>query len=674
MCGLAGFLSAGGHSTDDGRRLAAGMAERLRHRGPDDGGVWADEHVALGHRRLAILDVSPLGAQPMVDATGRYVIAFNGEIYNHLDLRESLARSGAAPEWRGHSDTETLLAAIAHWGLDDALKAASGMFALAVWDRQEKILSLARDRMGEKPLYWGIARGALVFGSELKALQAFPAFSGEICREAVAQYLRFAYVPAPRSIYRGTFKLEPGTILSAKLGPPLSAPDAPFRVGESHESISIRRYWSLSETIEAGAADSVGSDAEAVDALEDTLGAAVRRQLISDVPLGAFLSGGVDSSAIVALMQTNSSQPVKTFTVGFDDPAYDESTFAAQVAAHLGTDHQTLHVTDADARAVIPQLPEIYDEPFGDSSQIPTYLVCKAARESATVALSGDAGDELFSGYNRYTWGQSVWIQAAKLGLHGRNLLSLGIRMVPASGWNAAGALHARLRPGTGGVSLPALKAQKLAGALRGAENVDDFYRNIVSQWDDPAKLVHGISAEPVTPLSDPLPDDGIKHTAMRMMVQDMRCYLPGDILCKLDRAAMAVSLETRAPFLDPAVVALAARLPIEMKLRGAGGKWALRQVLYRHVPRELIERPKVGFSIPLGEWLRNPLRGWAGDLLAPIISDRDSLLRGAPIEKAWREHLTGRRDWSDRLWVVLMLQSWRRANCENMSLGDRGQ
>ena len=448
MCGFAGWLSADGHAEGKARHLALRMADRVRHRGPDNGGAWADERVALGHRRLAILDLSPSGAQPMADASGQYIIAFNGEIYNHLELREALTRDGAAPDWRGHSDTESLLATIAHFGLDEALKRSAGMFALALWDRLDKRLSLARDRMGEKPLYWGILDGALLFGSELKALQPHPAFKGEICRDAVAQYLRFAYVPAPRSIYRGVFKLE---------------------------SLSIQRYWSLNETIEAGAADPLRSEAEALKLLEETLAAAVRRQLVSDVPLGAFLSGGVDSSMIVALMQAQSGRPVQTFTIGFDNPAYDESPFAAKVAAHLGTDHHVLQVTDADARAVIPLLPNIYDESFADSSQIPTYLVSKAARQEVTVALSGDAGDELFGGYNRYLWGPPAWRRLAKLGFRGRNLLAHAIGAVPVACWETAGALHSRIDTGSGGIALPALKAQRLAVSLRCTHTFDDF-------------------------------------------------------------------------------------------------------------------------------------------------------------------------------------------------------
>jgi asparagine synthase (glutamine-hydrolysing) len=636
------------------------MADRLEHRGPDAGGTWADERVALGHRRLSILDRGPSGAQPMADASGRYVIAYNGEIYNHLELREALARDGAAPEWQGHSDTETLLAAIAHFGLDETLKRSAGMFALALWDQAEQTLSLARDRMGEKPLYWGMAGQTLLFGSELKALRLHPDFEGKLCSDATALYLRYAYVPAPFSIYRGIFKLEPGTILSVGASPPGSLPDLPLRPGDEAGTLAIRRYWSLNETIDTAAAEPLSNEAEALDLLHDTLSAAVRRQLISDVPIGAFLSGGVDSSTIVALMQAQSDRPVRTFTIAFDNPAFDESPFAGEVARHLGTEHHVQTVSETDARDVIPLLPEIYDEPFADHSQIPTYLVCKAARETVTVVHSGDAGDELFGGYNRYLWGPPLWRRFERFGAAGRGAIAKAIDAIPATGWDAAGGLYSRHRSGAGGIAFAATKAQRLATSLRKTRNFDDFYDNLISRWPDPAALVIGLTQEASLSTTHPLPDHGMNDLASRMMIQDMRGYLPGDILCKVDRAAMAVSLETRVPFLDPDVISLAARLPLDMKVRGGTGKWALRQVLYRYVPRELIERPKVGFSIPLGEWLRTSLRDWAEDLLSAGKLDEDGILDSAPIRQAWAEHLSGRRDWADRLWIILMFQAWR--------------
>ncbi|MFN3661817.1 asparagine synthase (glutamine-hydrolyzing) [Yoonia sp.] len=660
MCGLTGLLRAG--SGPDITGQVARMTARLAHRGPDDGGVWADSGVGLGHRRLAILDLSATGAQPMHSACGRYVLAYNGEVYNHLDLRAALAAEGAAPKWRGQSDTETLLAAIAHWGLDDALRLAHGMFALALWDRADHRLSLARDRIGEKPLYWGWAGADLVFASELKALRAHPDCPREVCRDGLAQYLRFLYVPAPRSIHPGIYKLEPGTILSVDGAPPALPPKAPIRPGARHESISIRRYWDLNAEIEAGARNPIKDEGEAVRMLGHVLGKAVKKQTISDVPLGAFLSGGVDSSAIVALMQAESAQRVRTFTIGFDEAAFDESPHAAAVARHLGTDHTRLRVTDADAREVIPDLPELYDEPFADSSQIPMHLVCRAARQHVTVALSGDGGDELFGGYNRYIRGPGLWRRISALPAPLRRLAGQAAQAFPERVWNSVGAAYNRFRPGDAGIADLGLKAHRMGERLRLTDNIDDLYRNMASTWVEPEKVIVGDSREAGSLLDDPLPAFGADDPAMRMMVQDMRSYLPDDILCKVDRAAMGISLETRTPFLDPEVIALAARLPMDMKIRNGQGKWALRQVLYQHVPREIIDRPKAGFAIPIGLWLRGPLRDWAEDLLSPTRLAEDGLFNVQMIRQTWSEHLSGRRDWSARLWAILMFQAWKAA------------
>jgi len=592
----------------------------------------------------------------MHSACGRWVIVFNGEIYNHLDLRRALEAEGAAPAWRGHSDTETLLAGIAHWGLDATLTRSAGMFALALWDRRGRRLLLARDRMGEKPFYWGWAGQALVFGSELKALAAHPDFAGGIDRGALAQYLRFAYVPTPRSIHPGIYKLQPGTILEVEGPPPSAPPDAPLHPGDRHGSIRIRRWWDLNAAIEAGAADSLTDPNAAIEELERTLAAAVARQMIADVPLGAFLSGGVDSSTIVALMQAQSGRPVRTFTIGFDDPAFDESLQAEAVARHLGTDHQTLRVSAAEARGVIPLLPELYDEPFADSSQIPTHLVCRAARSQVTVALSGDAGDELFGGYNRHVLGPAIWRRFGWMPSSLRRGVGAAVVALPRAAWDGLG----RIRRGGSGVVALGEKAHRLGDRLQGAVDVDGLYRGLVSAWTEPEALMAGTVNEPPSRLDDLLPSMGIDHPAARMMVQDLRSYLPDDILCKVDRAAMGISLETRVPFLDPEVMALAARLPVGLKIRDGRGKWVLRQVLYRHVPPELIDRPKAGFAIPLGPWLRGPLRDWAEDLLAPDRLAADGLLSPAPIRRAWAEHLSGRRDWTHRLWIVMMLQAWR--------------
>jgi asparagine synthase (glutamine-hydrolysing) len=638
------------------------MTAFLVHRGPDDEGVWSEGQIGLGHRRLAILDLSVSGAQPMHSDCRRYVLAYNGEIYNHLDLRHALEMEGAAPSWGGQSDTETLLAAIAHWGLDHALRRAHGMFALALWDRSEKRLSLARDRMGEKPLYWGWAGTDLVFGSELKALRAHPGCPREVCREALAQYLRFMYVPAPRSIHPGLYKLEPGTILTVANAPPSAAPKAPIRPGERHGSLSIRRYWDLNAEIDAGARNPIEEEGEAVSTLRHVLSGAVKRQMISDVPLGAFLSGGVDSSAIVALMQVQSERPVQTFTIGFDEAAFDESPHAAAVAQHLGTEHRKLRVTDADARDVIPDLPQLYDEPFADSSQIPTHLICRAARQRVTVALSGDGGDELFGGYNRYIRGPGLWRRISRVPAPVRRLAGQAAQILPERGWDKIGAIHNRVRAGSAGISNLGTKAHRLGERLRLTNSLDDLHLNMASTWIEPEELIAGDIIEPTSQLDDPLPEFGDEDAAMRMMVQDMRSYLADDILCKVDRAAMGISLETRTPFLDPDVIALAARLPVSMKIRDGQGKWALRQVLYQHVPREIIDRPKAGFAIPIGLWLRGPLRDWAEDLLSRKRLTEDGLFNPDTIRDTWAEHLAGRRDWSARLWAILMFQAWHAA------------
>lgn len=659
MCGITGFLDAGTQSSENLRARIQPMTDSLHLRGPDGEGIWLGEGIALGHRRLSILDLSPAGAQPMLSACTRYVIAFNGEIYNHLDLRRELEAAGVAPVWRGHSDTETLLASVEHWGFDETLRLAAGMFAIALWDRKNRRLSLARDRMGEKPLYWGWAGDALVFGSELKGLRQHPDFPVRICREATAQYLRFGYVPAPRSIHPGIYKLEPGCILEVEGTSPPTSPKQPLRPGEGIGNLSIRRYWSLNETIETGANDQFKNEDQALAALDAALNKAVSRQTIADVPLGAFLSGGIDSSLIVALLQQQSSLPVQTFTVGFENARFDESPQAANVARHLGTSHSTLIVTDAEARDVIPHLPDLYDEPFADSSQIPTHIICRVAQKKVTVALSGDGGDELFGGYNRYFWGPKVWSRLRPIPHPLRRVLGSAVLAVPLEFWNRVGELHQSLRLGSLGISRLGEKTHKLAGAVRDVNNIDDLYRGLVTVWQCPQALVHG-TVDAASTLIDPLPVLLNTDPAARMMAQDMRSYLPDDILCKVDRAAMGVSLETRTPFLDPDVVAMSTRLPMEMKIRGGTGKWALRQILYRHVPRELIEGPKTGFSIPLGDWLRGPLRNWAEDLLAPEKLSADGLLDPNPIRLVWAEHLSGRRDWTQRLWTILMLQAWR--------------
>jgi len=518
-------------------------------------------------------------------------------------------------------------------------------------------LMLARDRMGEKPLYWGWSGRALVFGSELKALRCHPAFDRAVCPEAVAVFLRLSHIPAPRSIHPGVYKLEPGCILDLSGDPPPRPPAAPLRPGDRHGGLSIRRWFDLNAMVDAGRAAPFTTEAEALEALEVTLSRAVRRQMIADVPLGALLSGGIDSSLIVALMQKTSSQPVHSFSIGFEDPAFDESRHAAAVARHLGTRHSEMIVTNADAREVIPALPRIYDEPFADSSQIPTHIVCRMARREVTVVLTGDAGDELFGGYDRYFWGPRIWNRFAVLPAPLRVALGRVIGGLPVAAWDRLGRLAAPVVP----VARPGDKAHKLAARLREVRGLDDLYLSLISDWPG-HRITRGLVVPPATVMDDPLPASLSDDPEGRMMVQDMRCYLPDDILCKVDRAAMAVALETRVPFLDPEVLALSARLPPAMKLRDGKGKWALRQVLYRHVPQDLIERPKAGFGIPVGDWIRGPLRPWAEDLLSPASLGRGGLIDPAPIRQVWAEHLSGRRDWTSRLWIVLMLMSWLNA------------
>ncbi len=653
MCGIAGFWSPNKAGFWDLRMTVLQMVSALFRRGPDGTGIWADElyGVALGQRRLAVVDLSISGNQPMASASGRYFIVFNGEIYNHESIRKELAVTNRAPLWRGHSDTEVLLAALESWGLEETLRRAVGMFAFALWDKQDQSLILARDRLGEKPLYYGWSEGSFIFGSELKALNEFPGFTGQVCSHGLSHYLRFTFVPTPLSIYEGIYKLEPGCFLKVTGKPPLTPPTDPIRPGQPYGSIEIKRWWSLSLSLSSECSYSLGDEAETLYRLESQLKDSVRFQSLADVPVGAFLSGGVDSSTIVALMQSQSSRPVKTFTIGFDEAGFDESPHALAVARHLGTDHHKIHVTAQMARDVIPSLPWMYDEPFADSSQIPTHLVCKAAKQHVTVALSGDGGDELFGGYNRYFWGPKIWDRLAWMPFPFRKALGSAIRGVPMSGWDALSALA--------GVSRLGDKAHKLASRLRSVRDMDDLYWSLVTEWQDPASVVRGVDQTPMSPWTsnDALPA-GL-NPVERMMFRDTMTYLPDDILCKVDRAAMACSLETRVPFLDHRVVELAWQMPMNMKIRGNTGKWALRQVLYKYVPRELIERPKAGFAIPIGQWLRGPLRDWAEDLLSESRLNAEGYFYAKPIRQAWAEHLTGRRDNTSKIWSILMFQAW---------------
>lgn len=649
MCGFAGFLNLnGGLNADMACSVASSMAAALRHRGPDDEGVWEDaaHGIALAHRRLAILDLSPEGRQPMVSACGRYVIAFNGEIYNHVEIRGELENTFLSKKgkggvrWRGHSDTEVMLAAIAHWGLEAALGRFVGMFAFALWDRHDKALHLARDRFGEKPLYYGRMGNALLFGSELKALRQHPAWRGEIDRGALALYMRHNYIPAPYSIYKGVYKLPPGTFLT-------------FDAQSWGEAVP-HTYWSARKMAETGAAHPYsGTESEAVESLDNLLRTAVSGQMAADVPLGAFLSGGVDSSLVVALMQAQNSRPVKTFTIGFSETQYNEAEHAKAVAHHLGTQHTELYVTPSDARDVVPQLAEIYDEPFADSSQIPTFLVAQLARQHVTVSLSGDGGDELFGGYNRYLWADRIWRKMRFVPRAGRVLLAHALTALPSRTWDS---LFQFAPPGLR-QRTPGDKLHKLA-ALLPASSPEQIYLNLVSHWKSPTSVVLG-SHEPLTLLTDPACRTALPGFIQRMMYLDAVSYLPDDILVKVDRAAMAVSLESRTPLLDHRVAEFAWRLPLSMKILEGQGKWPLRQVLYRYVPPSLIERPKMGFGVPIGAWLRGPLINWAEDLLDETRLREEGFFDPLPIRKKWEEHLSGRRNWQHCLWNVLMFQEW---------------
>lgn len=632
------------------------MGQSLRHRGPDHGAEWLDGEAGVGfaHRRLAILDLSPAGEQPMRSRSGRYVITYNGEIYNHRDIRRALEEGGHQVSWRGHSDTETLLAAFEAWGIEETLKRVTGMFAFALWDAGKRQLILARDRLGEKPLYYGWqghgAGAVFLFGSELKALRTHAAFQNEIDRGALSLFMRHNYVPSPHCIYRGISKLLPGSYLTLSLA-------------NRHPVIS--RYWSAMSVAEAGATNQVQSTAsEAVDQLHDLLMTAVGQQMISDVPLGAFLSGGIDSSTVVALMQAQSSRPVRTFSIGFFEAAYNEANHAKAVAQHLGTDHEELYVTPEEAMAVIPRLPSIYDEPFADPSQIPTFLVSQLARKHVTVSLSGDAGDELFGGYNRYEMTARFWSRISAVPRPLRIAAAKGLTSLSPATWDRIASTARPLLPRSLQMRLPGDKMHKGAGVLA-SRTPAELYHGIVSSWREPERLVIG-GTEPLTPLTEHLPQLDALTPIERMMALDMITYLPDDILVKVDRAAMAVSLETRVPFLDHRVVEYAWRLPMNLKLREGRTKWALRQVLYRYVPPRLLERPKMGFGVPIDEWLRGPLRDWAENLLDEKRLEQDGYFDPAPIRKMWSAHQQGHSNMQYHLWIVLMFQAWLRNRAEN--------
>lgn len=639
MCGIAGILEVAPHaSAEEMRFTVRRMADALSPRGPDDQGEWVDAQagVALGHRRLAILDLSPNGHQPMESHSGRYVLIFGGEIYNFEDLRKQLD----FVRWRGHSDTEVMLAAFDAWGVGEAVRRFNGMFSFALWDRRERLLHLGRDRFGEKPLYYGWMGASFLFGSELSALRAHPAFQARLDREAVWLYLRFSCVPAPHSIYEGIRKLPPGCTLTLRAH------------SQTHDEPIP--YWTLQAIVEEARRSPLDiTPTEARQALDGLLRDAVRMRLASDVPLGALLSGGIDSSTVVALMQAQGTRPVRTFTIGFRELMYDEAPYARRVAEVLGTDHTEMYVTPREALEVIPMLPRLYAEPFADSSQIPTYLVSRLARQHVTVSLSGDGGDELFGGYLRHLWAPRIWTLIGWLPHIFRRAVARFLLALSPARWNAIGAPFLRpTRPFVLGE-----KVHKIATVLEVADT-PALYVRLVSAWNNPTCVLPGIN-EPSTALPYPVELSSLMSVAERMMYRDAVTYLPDDILAKVDRASMAVGLEVRTPYLDHRVAEFAWRLPQSYRIRNATQKWLLRQVLHTYVPRALMERPKTGFGIPLGAWLRGALRSWAEALLdADVLRDR-GLLEPAPIRQCWNEHLSGIRDWSVALWPVLMLGAW---------------
>lgn len=649
MCGIAGIL---GPSAATAGTLAA-MTCRLAHRGPDDEGLWidAEAEIGIGHRRLSIVDLSPAGHEPMVSDSGRLVVTFNGEIYNHAEIRADIDRQGLAPAggWRGHSDIETLLQAIDRWGLQPALRKAAGMFAFALWDRQERTLSLVRDRFGEKPLYYGWAGKDFLFASELKAFHAHPAFEGRIDSDALRLFASRTYIPAPFSIFQRTFKLPPGcvlTITAEAVAEPLDKPPAEGGDGR----LRLDRYWSYRDVVRHGLANPFAHEADALAELDRALSLSVAGQSMADVPVGMFLSGGIDSSTIAAVYQRTSSRPIRTFSIGFEDPRYNEAPFARRIAEQLGTVHHQQIVTDRDALDVIPLLPRIYDEPFGDSSQIPTYLVSRLARSEVTVALTGDGGDELFGGYYRHFYAPRLWRHISRLPLWVR-ALGAPLSRVPARYWSGAG----RLLPGHARPNLAA-KIQKGLRVLSSARAIDDVYASFLDEWRFEASPVPGSVAAADRWDLDVGSSAGDEA---RMMYCDAVSYLPDDILSKVDRAAMAVSLETRVPFLDHRVAEIAAHIPLSLKISGEQGKVVLRKLLYQEAPRELFDRPKAGFAVPVGDWLRGPLRPWAEGLLDERRMKNEGWFDAAVVHRRWHDHLAGRRESTPAIWAVLMFQAW---------------
>ena len=643
MCGFAGYLTKCNSRNHDSKNILNNMGNVIAHRGPDDSGIWYDNNYkAIGfvHRRLSIQDLSVAGQQPMHSRSGRYIIVFNGEIYNHLLLRKSLKIN---VPWNGRSDTETLLACIELYGIKKTLKKLIGMFSFAIWDVKHKRLTLARDRMGEKPLYYGFQNGTFLFGSDLISLKQHPDFVGEIRRKSIALFMRFGYIPCPYSIYNNIFKLPPGSFINIERD--VANPQPEF-------------YWNFKEIVKSNNLEINNLEYDiAVNNLEIALGDSIERQMISDVPLGAFLSGGIDSSSIVALAQLRSSNQVKTFSIGYDDKHYNEAEHAKLIANHLGTDHTDLYVTPKDTISVIPEIPKIYSEPFADPSQIPMFLLSKMTKDYVTVALSGDGGDELFGGYNRHLFTNQYWGAISKLPSSMKWLITNTIKSLSPNHWNKVFMYFNYFMPKKFHHQNMGLKLYKISKAIR-SDSIDDLYTSLISRWDNPEGLVLGIEKDKT--LYEPLIDEFILcDDVSKMMAMDTVGYLSDDILCKVDRASMFASLESRNPFLDHNIVEFAAKLPLNYKIKNGIGKSVLRDVLYKHVPKKLIDRPKMGFDIPIGDWLRGSLKKWANDLLDEKKIREDGYFNAELVRKIWFEHQSGSNNMEHKLWPVLMFQSW---------------
>ena len=647
MCGICGFYSK---AVSTNHNIIAKMSSAISHRGPDGSGLWMDKSsgIVLGHQRLSILDLSEAGNQPMQSSSGRFVITYNGEIYNHLQIRNEIEETNLNINWRGNSDTETLLEAIDFWGIEVALQKIDGMFAFALWDKKKRSLILARDRIGEKPLYYGWQGDGInkvfLFGSELKALKAHPEFKSEINRDAITLQLRHNYIPAPYSIYKGIFKLFPGHYLV------LSENDL-----NNHSLLTSKAYWSLVQCATSGNSNQLIHNEKDIEIdFEKILKSSVKKQMISDVPIGAFLSGGIDSSTIVALMQSQSDHPVKTFTIGFNESEYDEAKYAKKIANYLGTNHTELYISPKEAMEVIPKLPNIYDEPFSDSSQIPTFLISQLTKQNVKVALSGDGGDELFCGYNRYLISKKFWNLLCLIPLPVRKILSSLIQTISPQKWNEISKF------------LPSFflqytnfgdKMHKGANVLK-AETLNQLYYMLSSHWQNPTEVVLR-SKEPGTFLTEFKPHLKGLNSQEQMMVLDFISYLPDDILVKIDRAAMATSLETRTPFLDHKLIEYVWKIPHSYKLKKGQGKWILRQILNRYVPKSLTQRPKMGFGVPIDSWLRDPLRDWAENLLDEKRLRQEGYFNAKEIRNKWDQHLSEKMNWHYHIWDILMFQSW---------------